>query len=328
MKLKFLALFIPFSWYQLMNPSHLEYAQESDYFLKHPFGDVYSVVDPNPSKKYLNSLATMTQSTTSVKSRPNSAFLPPIESKPNTARTGRRSAAIFPEQLDLQKLSSASPHQEIINLDEATSNSSRSYEMSDITTNSPDISTSRTLSSSLSEEETTIEEAEFSMSGSSKFKKTFSRKKSTSSSSENPARKYTIAPTPEIWLTNNKNHSIQITIYLRTPFDKDSYDPYDSASYNASSQKITIEPAQQIKVSVPAYSRLQSMQLAYDPVPQAIKTQHQIYQSRASFNFAANNLTVGEKQYAHDIAINDDGMHIDKVSSVIKTPLIDLPLKN
>jgi hypothetical protein len=310
---------------QMLDASKIEYAHPSEYFLKHPFGDVYTVVDPNPSEKYLRSVASLSDEQSIEKSerRSAAAALPAIENKPNTQRTGRRSAGIFPTQLNLED-----PNYNFDSASSDSSRSSKSHDISDLTSMSTELATTKSLTS----EEESLSESEISLSGSSKFSKKFSRKKSISSTiSDEPAVTYNIPPMPEIWVTNQQNRPVQITMYFHTPFDeggyqtKSGYNRDDTTTYTASSQKFTIQPGQQIKALVPLYSKLPSIQIAYNPVVEAIKMRNPIFQSRQTFNLAAHNLNVGEKQYAHDIVINDDKINIDQITRKTKTHLLDLP---
>jgi hypothetical protein len=181
--------------------------------------------------------------------------------------------------------------------------------------------TSTIQQNSIQSEQSTIATSSTSKFSSKKFTQI-----STTTTSNQAAQAYKIAPEPELWITNNQDSLIQITIYLRTPLHKNHYDQNDPLTYDSSSQRMLIEPGQQIKVPVPFDSKLYSIQILYDPIKQTIKTRKHFFNGVKDINFSKNVMNVGEKQYAHNIDINTQAVNLDRVSSTKKQELMQVSL--
>lgn len=282
--------------------------------LDHPFADVYThmgypdteLIDP-----YLASIPKPKPKPKVIVAQPL-----PIISRPKTAEA-QTSISLFQDSISLESLTDkASAASDLP--------SERSTDISGMT--SFDSSTRSNAKSTTQESSILSEQSTIVTNSTSRFSaKKFSRS-STITSSEPSPEVYHIAPEPELWIINHQPTIIQITIYLRTPLDLYGYDQDNPLTYDSSSQRILIEPGQQIKVPVSFNSRLHSIQIQYDPIKQTVKTRKHFFNGIKEIYLAKNNLNVGEKAYAHSIEINSDAINLNKLSSAKKQDILQAPL--
>jgi hypothetical protein len=283
--------------------------------LEHPFADVYTRLGyPGKNELFDPYLASIPQPKSHQKAKFD-ASLPEI-SRPKTAGA-QPSINLFQDSISLESLT-----------DKASATSDLPCERStDISGMTSFRTSTRSDGKSTTQESSTLsEQSTIATSSTSKFSaKKFSRS-STITTSEQTPEVYHIAPEPELWITNNQPSVIQITIYLRTPLDQYRYDQDNSLTYNSSSQRILIEPGQQITIPVSFNSRLHSIQIQYDPIKQTVKTRKHFFNGIKDIHLAKNNLNVGEKAHACSIEIKPDEISLDKLSSAKKQEILHVPL--
>ena len=298
--------------------------------IEHPFADQYEIL-VRPDQLYLEQAdGTMINIPTKRKpseQRPASAsMLPSISSK-----TSASTPPLFAKLPSTDRSSMLS--------DITTLPSDRSTDLSSITLQeTTSINQESTMTSTLQETEiktqsslsdrlvsaklSSEDESIFKTKTESKLSKKFPRPSTASSKSL-----YEIASNPELWLTNNKQSTIQVTVFLKTRLKTAVYDPTNADSYKSSSKKVIIPPGEQIKVQVPLNCYLDSMQVAYNPVGQPMQVKTDIFQNRTKFTLpkiGKNNLMVGAKPYAHSIVISDRTVQIEQISATKAQTLLNL----
>lgn len=135
-------------------------------------------------------------------------------------------------------------------------------------------------------------------------------------------KRFSIPPTPTMYIENQSNQTIEISITLRVPFRQDGYDASDSASYESMTHHIILTPGEKRSVDMNDNSRLYSILIKSDnlnPVGRRYAFNKRFVQNFRSLN-------VGEKSYAHEIVVKDTALTVDKFSRSTQETLCNVGL--
>lgn len=133
-----------------------------------------------------------------------------------------------------------------------------------------------------------------------------------------PSKQYRISIVPQIWITNHESGPIEVSLYLRTPYDTTSYDKDNDFSYETSSQHVTLAPGQTTIIHAPLQSKLHGVKISYNPVNPA--AQRLTFRTRSMLPI--DDIAVGEKFYSHNIIVQNRSIAMNRFTHHTKTNVL------